>query len=153
MYIWILCIVRSSIIANFQRSLRYMDTSGGQTEIMENERQNVQLRLVRVFVAILTANLLTWLPMIASALTGAIVRSGRIPTLMYTFAYLSFLSETVIHPILEACLIREVRVTMSSSFGFCRRKIKWCRGGKGDSSNLRANTMSPWYHQNPHSSS
>ncbi len=136
MYIWVIYIIRKSL---FRRSAKSNHVEAQGEDKRSSKMKNLQLRLVRLFGAILTANLLTWLPMIALALTGAIVGSGRIPTPMYTFAYLSFLSETVIHPILEACLIREVRVILSGYLGFCRR-IKWCRGRKGGTSNLRANS-------------
>ncbi len=134
MYLCVVYIIRKSIVSKFKRSVivNAVETGGAQGEdkmsSISHERKNAQLRLARLFGAIFMANLLTWIPMVALALTGAIAGTGHIPTPMYTFAYLSFLSETVIHPILEACLIREVRVIMSSYLGFCRRKIKWCQG-------------------------
>ena len=130
LYISIICIIRKSIIAKFQRSviINSADTTQGtQAEdkmtSIEKEKRSSQLRMVRLFGAIFTANVLTWLPMIALALTGAVVGTTHIPTVLFTFAYLTFLSETVIHPILEACLIREVREIMSGYLIECSRKI------------------------------
>ncbi len=121
---WILYITRKSILDRLNKS----KTSEVQKkDNMANEKRNFQLRLVRVFAIIFLANLLTWLPVIALGLTGAIVGAGQIPIFMYSFAFISYLSETVIHPILEACFIREVRVTMSNSLRYCQMKIQWCR--------------------------
>ena len=132
MYIWVVCIVRKSIVMNSQRSLiNRTDTKGDLREEVRtsitSERRNVQLRLVRVFVVIFTANLLTWLPMAILAVTSAAIGSGSTPTVMFTIVYLSFLSQTVIHPILEACLIRELRVIMSGYLNICGKTIKCCQ--------------------------
>ena len=100
-----------------------MQGTEGMATRIANEKRNSQLRLARLFGAIFTANMLTWLPMVALALTGAVVDPLNISTAMYSFAYLSFLSETVIHPILEAFLIKEARETLSGYLSCCKRKI------------------------------
>ncbi len=93
---------------------------------MATERRILQLRLVRVFTAIFTANILTWLPALVAALAGAILSTQHTPTPLNTVAYLALQSEIVIHPILQACFIKEVRVTMSGYLGLCWKKIKCC---------------------------
>ena len=127
MYTWILCIVRKSIVYQFRKSLsnrqRSMDCQNKDHMSTTNESVKAQLHLVSVFAVIFTANLITWLPMIALALTGACVGTGRIPDAIYTFAYLSFLSETVIHPILEVCLIQDMRNIITSYVSWCKQKF------------------------------
>ncbi len=115
MYIWILIIVRKSVLNQLKKSV---NGEAQQHVIAEdsvaNKKRNIQLRLVRTFTVIYTANLITWVPMMALVITGAILGAGRVPIFMYSIALLSYLSETVIHPILESVLIREVRLTLYS---------------------------------------
>ena len=77
-----------------------------------------QFRLVQIFGAIFTANIITWVPMVVMSIVIAIQGVGY--TLFYTIAYLPFLAETVIHPILEARLIKEIWSTNITSKFFSR---------------------------------
>ena len=122
MYFCVMYIIRKSMFARFQRSaeVTQADTEGDVKTKIAKEKIKSQLRLARVFGAIFTANMLTWLPMVALALTGAIARTA--PTILYNITYLSFLSQTVIHPILEVVLIRDMREIITSCVNCCRRK-------------------------------
>ncbi len=100
MYIWILCIARKNIIQNYNR------TKDTMSEGADQNQQRKQFRLVQVFGAIFTAIIVTWLPIIICYIVAAI--RGRLPTVMYSIAYLSLLSETTIHPVIEAILIRDI---------------------------------------------
>ena len=129
LYIWIICIVRKSVVDKLRRSRtnRAADTQESEQDEKVSSIRSTQLRLVRVFVMIFSANLLTWLPIAIMAMTGAIVGAELIPASIYVFPYVSFLSETVIHPMLETCLIKEVRVIAVNYVGWCGRKIKLCQ--------------------------
>ena len=130
MYILILWITRKNLLRRVKRSQTDGATERDQKENRAalQEHNKRQFRLVQLFLAIFTGNIVTWLPMAGLALTAAIVGSGNIHTLLYTIAYISYLSETAIHPILETMLIPKIRIVISkctrSIIMFCGRSIQ-----------------------------
>ena len=135
MYAWILYIARKGILERLKRRVTHRaEACEPVSADTPCEKRMVQLRLVRVFLVIFTANLLTWLPAIGLTLAAAIIGPGQIPAYMDTISYLSFISETAIHPILEACLIREVRMTMTGYVSYWWMKLQVCKGQKVDES-------------------
>jgi len=123
MYVWIICIIRRSYINKFKRSHENgtVDKEGKERKAAAKKNSQAQFRLVTVFGSIFTANLVTWIPIVILAICAAILGSGRIPTLAYTVAYLSYLSETAIHPIIEAYLIREIKATILHCTMYCKK--------------------------------
>ena len=84
-----------------------------------------------LFGAIFTANIVTWLPMIGLAITGAVLGPGLIPALGYTIAYISFLTETLIHPLLQVCLIHDIQVAITQYFSSLVARARLCCHGRG----------------------
>ena len=135
MYAWILYIARKGILERLKRRVTHRAEAREPVSAdTPCEKRKVQLRLVRVFLVIFTANLLTWLPAIGVSLAAAIIGAGQIPTYMHTITYLSYISETAIHPVLEACLIREVRMTMTGYVSYWWKKLRVCKCQKVDDS-------------------
>ena len=89
-------------------------------KVNDRSSSKKQLHLVKMFGAIFTANMVTWLPIMVVVLATAILGSGRVPTVVYSIAYLSYLSETVIHAVLAALLIPQLKVIVSDVTGYCR---------------------------------
>lgn len=116
LYVWIVCIIRSSLARKFRRAINYLDSSKLKSTVkrQSKEHKKSQLRLVWLFGAIFTGNIITWMPMVGLAISAAFLGPRQIPTLAYTIPYLSFLSETVIHPILAVCLIRDIMMMISA---------------------------------------
>ena len=114
-YVWILCIARKSLFRKLQRDLHLSseDSENGHHDSKKTLKayNRDQFRLVQIFGAIFTANIITWVPMVVMSIVIAIQGVG------YT---LSFLAETVIHPILEARLIKEIWSTNITSKFFSR---------------------------------
>ena len=117
MYTWILCIVRSAFVKK-----NALKTTGKGANREERKRHKNQLYLVRFFVTIFTANLITWIPIIGLVFAVGIFEAQTVPTLVFSIAYLSFLTETVVHPMIEAIHIREVRATLCEVPAFFKRK-------------------------------
>lgn len=121
LYVWVLYIIKSTLAKSIKRSLSINSKSTKKEDKVNrtlrsaSNRKN-QLRLAGLFGAIFTANIITWIPMVGLAITAAILGPMQIPTVAYTIPYLSFLSETVIHPMLEVCLIRDIKVMISKCF-------------------------------------
>lgn len=131
LYVWVMCIIRSSLmikltVSTTKKQKQQKNNFKVASKTTIHQQRKAQLRLVQLFGAIFTANLVTWLPMIVLALMGAILGSMRIPTLMFSIAYLSFLSETLIHPILEVSLIRDIRLALCELTTFLRKRICIC---------------------------
>ena len=74
--------------------------------------KNRQLQMMKVFVFIITANILLWLHLLILAIFGGILGSDRIPTVVYSIGYFSVLSGTVIHPAIQTSLIFELRMVV-----------------------------------------
>ena len=119
MYVWILCIVRNGILYHQKKKMVDMSGDAKTDNSGAHDWRNIQLRLVRVFVVIFAANIL-WIPIISVSIATSVI---HVPTTLSALAYVLYLSDSVIHPILQTCLIREVRITVSSHLGYCRRKL------------------------------
>ena len=113
-YVWIVLVTKKHLL----RKAEYYVAACTACTVEEARRQidkeslKKQFRMVQLFGAIFTANMITWIPMLCLAIAGAIVGLGRIPTAVYSVTYMAFLSEIVIHPILEVILIRDIRKSL-----------------------------------------
>ncbi|MCG8625867.1 MAG: G-protein coupled receptor, partial [Proteobacteria bacterium] len=103
-YIWILCIARKNLFRKLQRNLHFIRED--LNKALSSAYNRDQFQLVQIFGAIFIANVITWFPTITLSVVVAIQGEG--PTLLYTIAYLSFLSETMVHPIIEARMIKDI---------------------------------------------
>ena len=126
MYIWIVCIARQHIIKNPRRfallhkqsatelhSLKNIpDSVKEQERIVRHANKLQQFRMIQVLGAMVVANVITWIPMLALALTGAVVGSSVIPASYFAFTYTCYLSQIIFHPLLQIMLIYEVKETI-----------------------------------------
>ena len=118
MYFLIIHIVRRHLMKKRHRTVkRHRSESERDSDVLSDHSRS-QLVLVHVFGAIFTANIITWLPLIPLVIAVAILESGGVPTWAFTVTYLSYMSSTVIHPILESCLTHEIRASIKGLF--CR---------------------------------
>ena len=113
MYCWIIFITRSYLMKKLHRTSPSQQESS--SDLLKDHSKS-QLVLVHVFGAIFTANIVTWLPFVPLVTAVAVLESGSVPTWAFTVTYLSYMSSTVIHPILEACLTHEIRVAIKGFF-------------------------------------
>ena len=123
MYTWMLCIIRQTLKQKLTSSECKVREIGNKSLGNKNHSKE-QLHLVKFFVAIFTANLITWLPLIVLAIVTAITFSNgkKVHTVYFTFVHLSYLSQTIIHPVLEACHIREIQATIYNAPKFLKMK-------------------------------
>jgi len=91
---------------------------------IHKKRNKQQLQLLRVFGAIFIANLVTWLPAIGLAISATAVDFDLVPAEVIAFAYLTYLSQSVIHPLLEAFFIQELRDIVKRWLYCCTCKWK-----------------------------
>ncbi len=131
MYVWILLIVRKYILrsrARFAKINTIVSTQRSMPENGEHRKKIKQMRMIRVLGVIILANIITWSPVLILGITGAITGPGVLPTPLFSVSYLMFLSEVVIHPLVQIILIYELRETVimiltklknSKLFHFC----------------------------------
>ena len=125
MYVWIIFITRKHLMINLRRSLATSHTSQQQHAVESRsgilkEHSRHQLHLVQVFSAVFTSNIVTWLPLIPLVISVAVLEPGGVPTVVFSLAYLIYMSSTVIHPILQSYLIHDIRTAMVSCFKMTR---------------------------------
>lgn len=86
------------------------------------EYNKSQLQLVKVFGVIFTASLLTIFPTTVVVILGAI-SSSIIPQSFFPIAYITILSKSVIHPVIESYMTREI---YEVTFLPCMRRCRCC---------------------------
>ena len=107
-YVWIVLVTKKHLLRKAEYYVAACTVEEARRQI-DKESLKKQFRMVQLFGGIFTANMITWIPMLCLAIAGAIVGLGRIPTAVFSVTYMAFLSEIVIHPILEVILIRDIR--------------------------------------------
>ena len=148
--VWLLCLIhrhakrifKMRLSVNVSNAAKQQHRNTLQRKIHKKHNKQ-QLQLLRVFGAIFIANLVTWLPAIGLAITAPIVNFDLVPAGVIAFAYLTYLSQSVIHPLLEACFIHELRDIVRRWFYCCRwRQFKPEAASSGKGENTRVGRQS-----------
>ncbi len=124
-YVWIVFLTRRHLLRKEEYYVASCSscTAEEAKKLTDKETSRKQFRMVQLFGAIFTANLVTWIPMLGLAISAAVVGLGQIPAVVYSVTYLAFLAEIVIHPIIEAMLIRDIReIVLRLATHLCRRR-------------------------------
>ena len=115
--IWVLCIVQKQFKKIYKKTQKLEENGNkdkyraGIQQKLNKTKNKKQLRLVKIYGAILIANLVTWMPSVINTIGifVAIYRQVIIPNGFFVTNYLFFLSQVVIHPLLQAWLIPDIR--------------------------------------------
>ena len=89
-------------------------------------RNKKQVALMRTFGAILIGNFTSWAPVIVHIFVTIFVDLILIPLGFYSFVLLTFLLHSIIHPLVEACFIPEIRRTFKTVLGISAC-LNWIR--------------------------
>ena len=91
-----------------------------------------QLALARAFGAIIIANFIVWMPMVLFVILSLILPTDTIPIGYFIFSYITFASRSLLHPLIEGCLIPDIKDMLKIVIGvnFCKRVVK--KGQEGD---------------------
>ena len=137
---WVVCIVRKQLNRLYRK--RAVKREGkeegrqlGLEEKLNQSRNKKQLRIAKIYGAILVSNLVTWTPNVANIVVifALIQKPFVIPHAFFVSNYLFFLLQVVIHPLLQAWLIPDIRRTVSSLLTVCMKKRDPYRiGGRKD---------------------
>lgn len=110
--IWIGCIVQKHLkkIYNIKKNLY-----GNENEFVRQIKGKYtktkhlkQLQFIKVFGAIFIANIITWIPLIVRVFYSVVTDSNT-STALQILVYVSVISVVVVHPVIQACLIPELR--------------------------------------------
>ena len=121
MCVWMICITRKYLkqqflqgmadVALFRSVFKESRQDAPQNRRnsgeVQKEYNKSQLHLVKIFVAIFTASIVTFLMVLTLAIYQPIC--GRLPPPFYPVVYLLYLSRAIIHPIVEAVMTKEIR--------------------------------------------
>jgi hypothetical protein len=124
----IIYITRKSLLKRLRRALRgrrSQRSNGRGTDEGSNgalrKYQKDQLQMVKVFAGIFSTSLLTIIP-IGVYIISAFFLNIRLIVWLTIVAYLSVLSKSVLHPIVESYMTNEIRRTISKLLQNCMKK-------------------------------
>ena len=143
--IWIFCIVRKQIreVYRVRRTLTSNQERRAQHERMckmiVKKKNAKQLKLIRVFGAILIATFVVWFPFVLNVVVVSTADLSKVPLGWYVFIYICINLHAVLHPLIEGYLIPEIKLTFMKILGISAC-LKVCR--KGDSISKDANNVS-----------
>ena len=103
-YVWILCIARNSFVRSQKRREVVVNGSSSTRPYCR-----VQIQLVKTLLAIISVNLVTWIPPICLVTLEVANSNGLASPAFYTIAFVVYLSQTLLHPILELYLLPGIR--------------------------------------------
>ena len=106
LYTWIFCLIRKTLHRRHRRSTSLV-TKAAVISTHTRKHTQTQIRLVWLFGTIFIANIVTGLPFVVLVVVVVILGPVEVPLHAYTVPFLLLLSQTVIHPILEVCLIND----------------------------------------------
>ena len=111
----IIYITRKHIASNLRRLYgSKKERSGPNSGSKVNGNYNkTQIQLVKVFGAIFTASILTYLPVVVFKIVLLIYSDIATSTAFITVGYVSLMSRSVINPIVESYITREIRKALS----------------------------------------
>ncbi len=117
--LWVACIAQTHIRKVYKTKLSFTSASEKQEftktiyKRAKQKKSKLQFHLVRVFGAIITANIITWLPMLGWICAAAVISNkDDIPLPYRSAAFISFLFQPVLHPLLEATLVSDIKVPL-----------------------------------------
>ncbi len=118
--IMIMVIIYKTSHGKFHRKVEDNNTSAKDITARRNtERQlrvefhRQQLNLVKLFGALFVVNIVTWVPTIVIAVISAIIGHEKIPNSLSILQYLAYVSQPVLHPMLETCLFTRARTEVT----------------------------------------
>ena len=127
--IWIMIIIYKTAHGKFNKKRELNNFTVISSDLQRNTEnlranyQRQQIHLVQLFGALFVANFITWVPTIIIAILSAAIGSEKIPYSLSTLQYLAYVSQPVIHPMLETCLFNRARTSIIKClcYFFCRR--------------------------------
>ena len=142
MYIWTVIIVKRS-----QRRVKEMKSAllvrSASQKRPKGRHSKRQLSMVNVVGAVFIANGVTWFPAIIVGFAAVAVGLEKMYPFLFAIVYLTFLAQTMVQPILEACLLRGIRDIITKALRNCLKKLGVCKAVEEDDTATRIIEASP----------
>ena len=130
--IWVLCIIQKQMRKIYTMKRKSQETKEKfrnhiRTKLT-NSKSRKQLQLIKVFGAIFAANIINWGPALIRVLATVNTEDGIIHQWFALYIFLSSTSFAILHPIIEATFIPELRKILVSFIQkkmFCNLKCTW----------------------------
>ena len=107
--IWTYKIVSTLLRKNFRRRKTFHEGVTVEEKREGSRHHHQQQQLVRVFAALFIAHLLCWAPVIAVVFVVSGVNAAEIPPQIYIFGWICYLTNPVLHPIIETFFVKDLR--------------------------------------------
>ena len=126
--VWILCIACKhvkqiyGIRNNFGNASQQKMYHEGLKTKLQQEKYRKQLQLVRTFGVIFIAHLITWIPLIIRIFQSLILDEDDFSRESNYFIIISITSYPVLHPLIEACLLPDIRKYLKTKCSVCCSK-------------------------------
>ena len=94
---------------------------------LRRKQQTLQVKLVKIYVAIFITNVITYLPFLARLITGVVAEEDEMTQAVRitgSLSYIALLCQSVVHPIVQASLIGEVRKGIAAEIETLTRGIR-----------------------------
>lgn len=94
---------------------------------LKKKQQTGQVKLVKIYCAIFITNLITYIPIVARLITGVVAEDDEFTQAVRisgSLAYIALLSQSVVHPIVQASLIANVRNGIAAQLSTITNKVR-----------------------------
>lgn len=105
--VWTYRIVSKFLRRNFVRRRTFR----GRDNVPEEDRKHhkQQKQLIRVFGALLIAHIISWTPVLIVIVLIFFIPAASLPSELYIFGWICYLTNPVFHPIIESFFVKDLR--------------------------------------------
>ena len=121
--IWIVKIAKKVLKQRITRQ-RTFRGSNSDADGEESKYRHQQKQLIRVFGALFIAHIVCWAPVLTIMFVALGLGASNIPLEAFVAGWLAFLTNPVIHPILETFFVKELRYRMNKTKKNMRSSLK-----------------------------
>ena len=111
--VWIFQIIRAVFKRWHKQQQRFSNHVSSSDLVAQSEKQQQyqkkQRQLVKVFSALLVGHCFSWIPTLLVVVISQIVGPTNIPPGVFIFGWITFISNPVIHPIIETMFVKDLR--------------------------------------------
>ena len=131
--VWTYKIVSGALRKKFRRQKSFRDAPKSEEEQHREAEENrdyrhKQQQLVKVFGALLIAHIISWTPTLTIMVVALVMGAASLPIKVYIFGWISYLSNPVLHPIIESFFIKDLRRKMNKAKGKVRNSLRSASG-------------------------
>ena len=105
--VWTYRLVAKFLKKNITRRRTFRGKGSGSDE--ERKYHSQQRQLVRVFGALFISNIISWTPVLVVVFLIFFISASVLPREIYIFGWICYLTNPVVHPIIESFFVKDLR--------------------------------------------